>query len=165
MSLQIESDGPERTERIGYEIGRLAAAGLVVALRGDLGAGKTLLTKGIARGLAVPNPQYVTSPTFTIHKLYKGRLTLNHLDFYRLGAEAELEDLGVEEALGGSGVCVVEWPDHFFSFLGTERLDISIEVTGETSRSLEITWCGELATSVGAALLQRLANGEKRDDL
>ena len=62
---------------------------------------------GIARGLDVPNPRYVCSPTFTLHRVYRGRHVLNHLDFYRLGAEGELEDLGVEEALGAAGIAVI----------------------------------------------------------
>lgn len=159
MSFRITSRSPEETERLGFEIGRLAAPGLLVALRGELGAGKTLLTKGIARGLGVENPRYVTSPTFTLHRLHQGRLTLHHLDFYRLGAESDLEDLGLEETLAGSGVSVVEWPDKFFSFLGPDRLDVAIGVTGEEERRIEFSWSGPTASRVGEALRDILSGG------
>ena len=152
MDFTFESCGPEETERFGFELGRLARPGLVVTLSGGLGAGKTLMTKGIARGLEVPQPKYVTSPTFTIHKCYEGRCRLDHLDFYRLGQEAELEDLGLEEVLAGSGVCVIEWPDDFFSMIGPDRVEVSIEVLEDDRRLLTIGWRGEVAESVGTEL-------------
>lgn len=159
MSLRLTSKNIGETERIGFEIGLAAEPGLVVTLKGPLGAGKTLLTKGIARGLGVPRPEYVTSPTFTIHKVYKGRLELNHLDFYRLKSGTELDDLGLEETLCGPGVCVVEWPDQFYSHLGGDRLDLSIKVTGRFAREIEIMWTGPGGASVGEALVGQFGEG------
>jgi tRNA threonylcarbamoyladenosine biosynthesis protein TsaE len=154
MGFTFESAGPEATETFGFELGCLARPGLVVALSGGLGAGKTLMTKGIARGMDVPQPKYVTSPTFTIHKCYEGRCRLDHLDFYRLGEEVELEDLGLEEVLVGSGVCVIEWPDDFFSLIGSDRIEIAIEILEADRRLLTITWRGEVAEAIGSALRQ-----------
>lgn len=152
MGFVFESVGPEATEAFGYELGKLAGPGLVVTLTGGLGAGKTLMTKGIARGLGVPQPKYVTSPTFTIHNCYEGRCRLDHLDFYRLGEQMELEDLGMEEVLAGSGVCVIEWPDSFFSLIGSDRVEITIEVLEGDRRSISVEWRGEVAQSVGNGL-------------
>lgn len=159
MSLRLSTKNKAETERIGFEIGQSAVPGLVVTLKGPLGAGKTHLTKGIARGLGVPKPEYVTSPTFTIHKVYKGRLELNHLDFYRLESGGELDGLGLEETLGGPGICVVEWPDKFYSHLGYDRLDLTIKVTGRFAREIEIAWTGPGGQSAGEALARQLAEG------
>lgn len=98
------------TVEFGAEIGRKAVAGAVIALTGDLGAGKTTLTKAIAAGLGVED--VITSPTFNIVKEYDtGRLPLYHFDVYRIGDEDEMYELGYEEYFYGEGVCVVEWAD------------------------------------------------------
>jgi tRNA threonylcarbamoyladenosine biosynthesis protein TsaE len=154
MKLKLESSSPKETELIGFILGSSAKAGLMITLKGDLGAGKTLLTKGIARGLGVPKPEYVNSPTFTIHKVYEGRLTLNHMDFYRLGEEDELLDLGLDEALGARGVSVIEWPDNFFPLLGDELLMVEIKVGEGDKRTLTFDWKGALPTEAGESLLK-----------
>lgn len=156
MSLTKETNAPEETAELGRLIGEEALPGLIVTLSGDLGAGKTAMTKGIAAGLGVPKPEYVTSPTFTIHKVYRGRLGLDHLDFYRLEGEGQLEDLGLEETLGGEGVSVIEWPDNFFTALGPDRMDVRISVLGEEKRSIVVKWSGPVASAVGEALLARV---------
>ncbi len=153
MGFTLLSESVENTDDFGALIGEFAEPGLIVTLTGDLGAGKTHLTKGIARGLGVPNPRYVSSPTFTIHKVYKGRLELNHLDFYRLDEGADPMELGLEEILGQGGICVIEWPDDFFSHLGDDLLKISIEARGETKRELVVEWSGPIAEKVGVRLL------------
>ena len=80
--------------------------------------------------------------------------TLDHLDFYRLAKETELEDLGLEEVLVGSGVCVIEWPDDFFSMIGPDRVEVSIEVLEQNRRLLTIVWRGAIAETVGTKLRQ-----------
>lgn len=152
MTLRFVTECVEETRALGKTIGEAATDGLIVTLSGDLGAGKTALTKGIAEGLGVERPEYVTSPTFTIHKVYRGRLTLNHLDFYRLEGEGQLEDLGLEDTLGFDGVSVIEWPDNFFSAIGTDRLDLRISVESETRRVITVEWSGRAATLAGEAL-------------
>ena len=101
---------PEETEALGAQLAGSLKAGDVVAFTGDLGAGKTAFTRGIARGLGVPGR--VTSPTFTIVNEYEGgRLPLFHFDMYRLGSSDELFDIGWEDYLSRGGVCVVEWSE------------------------------------------------------
>ena len=97
----------------------------MLVLTGDLGAGKTQLTKGIARGMGVSGD--VTSPTFTIEMVYEGeRMPLYHFDLYRLVDVGELEDIGLYDVLGGDGPCVIEWGERFVDEIGLERVDVLI---------------------------------------
>ena len=134
----LVSTSPEESLAIGRELGRRLSAGDVVALWGELGAGKTLLAGGIARGLGIPDNVAITSPTFTIINEYEGRLRFYHLDLYRIGDLDELETLPWREALFGEGVAVIEWPERLESFLPEARLDVHIEVTGERRRQFQI---------------------------
>ena len=125
----------------GFRLGQEAVPGQVIALTGDLGAGKTTLTKAIARGLGIE--ETITSPTFTIVKEYRsGRLPLFHFDVYRIGDIDEMYELGYEEYFFGDGLCVVEWADLIEELIPEEALWISIaygEKEGErifTIRSL-----------------------------
>lgn len=104
---------PETTEELGRLLGGLLRQPVVIWLAGELGAGKTCLTRGLARGLEVAEDEPVTSPSYTFMNQYRGRLAIYHFDLYRLGHPGELVDLGFEEYLHGSGVTVVEWADRF----------------------------------------------------
>ena len=108
-TLCIQSPGADFTRELGRAIGEHASAGDVFLLTGPLGAGKTCLTQGIALGLGVD--AYVRSPTFVIMTRHQGRLSLHHVDLYRMGSPAEAWDLGLDEQLFGEGVCVIEWAD------------------------------------------------------
>ena len=122
--LHIASE--QETEQIGEAIGRAAEPGTVVALIGDLGTGKTTLTKSIARGLGVT--ETVTSPTFNIIREYKtGRIPLYHFDVYRIGDPDEMFELGYEEYFYGDGICVVEWADIIEELLPEDAVIIRIE--------------------------------------
>ena len=122
--LHIASE--QETEQIGEAIGRAAEPGTVVALIGDLGTGKTTLTKSIARGLGVT--ETVTSPTFNIIREYKtGRIPLYHFDVYRIGDPDEMFELGYEEYFYGDGICVVEWADIIEDLLPEDAVIIRIE--------------------------------------
>lgn len=139
------------TRRLGQRLGELAAAGDVITLSGDLGAGKTTLTQAIGHGLAVPADHDITSPTFGLLHEYPGRLPLYHMDFYRLRSEEDLLELGVEEYLEGEGLCVIEWPDRLGALLPPERLEVELAHTGPTSREATLTpggsrWHERLAT-------------------
>lgn len=113
----------EGTIELGRLLGTLLADGDVLVLTGDLGAGKTQLTKGIACGLGVGGD--VTSPTFTIEMVYDdGRVPLYHFDLYRLQDPSELEDTGLFDVLGQEGACVIEWGEQFADQIGPERLDV-----------------------------------------
>lgn len=143
QQLTIPSDGEDFSRELGRMLGERLEPGDVLALRGELGAGKTLLAGGIARGLGVPPGIPVNSPTFTLINEYEGRLRLYHLDLYRLGDPDELETLPWREALFGGGVAVIEWPERMGSLLPEERWDICIAVTGENSRTFTILALGE----------------------
>ena len=123
MDVRYISHSTEETIAIGEELGRTLVPGDVLILTGDLGAGKTQLTKGIARALGVADD--VTSPTFTIQMVYPGRdMDLNHFDLYRLERADQLEDTGIFDVLGADGVCVIEWGEQFADELGDERIDV-----------------------------------------
>ena len=122
VKLNSEAD----TRSLGLEIADALEPGDVVALTGDLGTGKTALTKYIAEGLGVR--EEISSPTFTIIKEYKsGRLPLYHFDVYRLGSGEELLDIGAEEMLDGDGACVIEWADIVADVLPEDALAIQLE--------------------------------------
>jgi tRNA threonylcarbamoyladenosine biosynthesis protein TsaE len=164
VKLRIRSRAPEQTERVGNAVGRAAEAGLLVTLQGPLGAGKTLFTQGIARGLAVARPQYVSSPTFTIYKRYEGRLLLHHIDLFRLPAGADLEDVGLDEALFGSGVCVIEWPDLFLDRIPTDRLAVRFQLAQHDHRVLEFEAFGPRSTNVLDRLTEVLGGQVEREE-
>ena len=151
--VEFTCPAPEDTLALGDALGHAARPGLTVLLQGPLGAGKTLLTKGIARGLGIPGWRYVTSPTFAIHNQYEGRLTLHHLDLYRLGDAVELEGVGVEEFLYGRDICVVEWPDSFLAALPSDRLWVRISGDAEGDRLLRLHSDGDTAAAVLAEVV------------
>lgn len=121
------SASPAETFALGTLLGDgILAEGDVLVLTGDLGAGKTQLTKGVAAGMGVEGP--VTSPTFTIECVHVGRsLVLHHFDLYRLDDPSQLDDTGIFDVLGTDGACLVEWGERFSSDLGDERLDVFVE--------------------------------------
>lgn len=122
MQRKIIVKSPEETKALGYRLGELAFEGCVITLSGDLGAGKTTLTQGLAQGLGITRT--ISSPTFTILKIYEGRLTLYHFDAYRL--EGSTEDLGFEEMIDSDGIAVIEWPQFMEQDLPEELLRITI---------------------------------------
>jgi len=142
------------TEALGAFIGRNAWAGLVVALAGDLGAGKTCMAGGIARGLGVPDEVPVVSPTFTLINPYPARIPLYHVDFYRLEDPEELEVIGFADVCGPGGVTVVEWPDRFPEALPSERLEVTLRVEGPERRGIEMVWVG--TDPRGVSLMARI---------
>ncbi|MGP1585868.1 MAG: tRNA (adenosine(37)-N6)-threonylcarbamoyltransferase complex ATPase subunit type 1 TsaE [Schwartzia sp. (in: firmicutes)] len=150
--MEILSDSPEATRRIGEVVGRALRAGMVLCLTGDLGAGKTLLTKGIAAGLGVKED--VTSPSFTLMNLYAGRLSVAHFDLYRLEEEDALEDIGFYEyAEEPSGVAIIEWADKFPEALPDRRLTVALSRgEGEAARRITFTDRGDGYEDVLAAL-------------
>ncbi len=132
------STSPEQTRALGEAVGRLAYAGDVIALTGELGTGKTLFVGGLARGLGVDPATYVSSPTFTIMHRYCGRLPLYHIDLYRIETPEAFASLGLDEYLAGDGVAAIEWAEHGWGCLPKERLTFRLRHTGSDTRTIEI---------------------------
>ena len=134
--MTYTTHSPAETEALGAALGRVLSPGTVIAYRGDLGAGKTAFTRGLARGLGYADP--VTSPTYTIVNEYLGgRLPLFHFDMYRLRSSEDLWDIGWEDYLDRGGVCAVEWSENVEDAL-EDALTVTIEKLGEGSRRITI---------------------------
>ena len=136
--MQIRTHSPEETEAIGRKIAAKLLPGDIIAYYGDLGAGKTAFTRGLAAGLGVT--EQVTSPTYTIVNEYlSGRLPLFHFDMYRLGSADDLFDIGWEDYLARGGVCAVEWSENVEEALtGAIRITISKDPADENVRTITI---------------------------
>ncbi|MBI4126757.1 MAG: tRNA (adenosine(37)-N6)-threonylcarbamoyltransferase complex ATPase subunit type 1 TsaE [Deltaproteobacteria bacterium] len=128
----------EETQKCASDLARRLKPGDVVALVGDLGAGKTAFVQGLAKGLGVPKDAYVRSPTFTLIAEYSGRMPLYHLDLYRLRDARELDGLGLEEYFDGRGITVVEWADRFPGILPERTITVSFSIVDETTREIVV---------------------------
>jgi tRNA threonylcarbamoyladenosine biosynthesis protein TsaE len=153
----LHSGGQDQTEALGEALAPLLRVGDVLLLSGDLGAGKTQLTKGIARGLGVAEP--VTSPTFNILLVHEGRLPLYHFDLYRLEHAEELEELDYWGMLEADGVAVVEWGDRFADALPADGVLVRIHIIGDDSREIALTPLGPRGAEIIAEWVA-LAGGE-----
>jgi tRNA threonylcarbamoyladenosine biosynthesis protein TsaE len=132
--IELVSHSPSQTRRLGSHIGELAQAGDIFLLVGKLGAGKTCLTQGIAWGLGIR--EYTPSPSFVLIREFHGRLTLYHIDLYRLEHLEEIADLGLDDYLYGSGVCVIEWAEKGLNLMPEEHLLIEMSFLGSSERRL-----------------------------
>jgi tRNA threonylcarbamoyladenosine biosynthesis protein TsaE len=135
MELIKLTHSAQETKQMATTLGQNIEQGILITLQGDLGAGKTTFAQGLAKGLGVEKT--VNSPTFTISKIYQGRLNLIHIDAYRL--EGLHQDLGFDEFFDPAWVCVVEWPKYIEDILPKERVDIRIERIDEFSRRFHFT--------------------------
>jgi tRNA threonylcarbamoyladenosine biosynthesis protein TsaE len=134
--MVVITNSPQETEAVGQSLAQQLKPGTVIAYEGDLGAGKTAFTRGLARGLGATDR--VTSPTYTIVNEYlSGKLPLFHFDMYRLGSSDELFDIGWEDYLQRGGICAVEWSENVRDAL-ENVLTVRIEKTGEDSRKITI---------------------------
>lgn len=141
--MEIITHSPEETEAVGQALAAVLTPGTVIAYTGDLGAGKTAFTRGLARGLGAK--EQVTSPTYTIVNEYlSGRMPLFHFDMYRLHSADDLFDIGWEDYLERGGVCAVEWSENVAEAM-EEPITVSIEKTGEESRRITIEGSEKLA--------------------
>ena len=145
----------DETQALGARIGRLLGAGDVVGLSGPLGAGKTTLVAGIARGLRVDPGYRVTSPTFVFAHIYEGKETLYHIDLYRVEKEKQLTGIGLEEMVGGEGVAVIEWFERFPSLWPGDRLAVELSFGTDSSRVARITGHGPRGSCLEGQLGQR----------
>ncbi len=141
--MVIQTRSASETIRVGKGIGSRLRSGDVVALVGELGAGKTQLIKGLAEGVGIRNPAYISSPSFTLINEYPGKTPFYHIDLFRLEREKEAEELGLEDYFQGGGVTAIEWADRIPSLLPMEVLFIHIAYTGKNTRSIEIIGKGK----------------------
>ncbi len=155
-SLIINSATPAATRRIGQTIGKELQPGDIILLAGPLGAGKTTLVQGMAKGLDVTGS--VMSPTFVLMRELEGRVKLYHLDLYRLEKMPEITDLGLDDYLYGEGATVIEWADRAESLWPDDHLRIDLEYSGAKARKLKVTAHGKRYLEI----LERLAKVEAR---
>lgn len=136
--MTLQSSSPDATEAIGFRIGKALTPGSVLALIGPLGAGKTCLVKGIARGMGIPDT--VTSPSFTLVSEYSGLegKKLYHIDLYRLVSGQELTDIGLEELFSGQAVCAIEWGEKAKDFLPPDTIKLLLEIGPNLERFITI---------------------------
>jgi tRNA threonylcarbamoyladenosine biosynthesis protein TsaE len=141
LRRRVRSASADATIELGAALGRQAIAGDLICLWGDLGAGKTQVAKGIARGLGIDAT--VNSPTFILMAEYPGRLPLFHVDLYRLADASDALAGGVVDDRQADGVTVVEWPERMGDVLPTDRLDVRIDGTGDDVREIELASADE----------------------
>lgn len=140
MTGHTLTHSPAETIAFGRQLATQLSPPLIVLLRGDLGAGKTTLVKGIAEGFQAASAQDVTSPTFTLVHEYRGsRATLYHIDLYRIDTERELETLGLDDLLAPDSILLIEWGEKFPRFLRDRNAEIVLERVGEEDRRIQFT--------------------------
>lgn len=136
----IDINGLEETKAFGKRLGSLLKPGDILCLNGDLGAGKTTLTKSIGLGLGVED--YITSPTFALINEYEGNFPVYHFDVYRLEGVGDSFDLGFDEYFFGRGVCIIEWAEKIEEVLPEDRIVLDIEKTSEMGRKISLRGYG-----------------------
>ena len=144
----------EKTKKFGEYLGSILNSGDVICLNGDLGTGKTTMTKSIGLGMGIDD--YITSPTFTIINEYYGNLNLYHFDTYRLSSNADVEYLGFDEYFYGDGVCIIEWANRIKDALPEDYLEMNLKRIDEEKREVEIVAVGPRSQE----LLEKLRNNE-----
>lgn len=154
-SYVFNAENETDTDRLAAALADVLPAGTTVALLGTLGAGKTRLVQAMSVAYGLPRGE-VVSPTFVLCQEYHGSKTLYHLDAYRLHDEDELMELGVEEYFDSDGITLIEWADRVSDCLPIDRLEIQIEVTGDTQRRFTISAVGEPLQKVVEALQSQL---------
>ena len=152
FEFQVSTYSPEETQNLGQKIGELIESATVIALTGDLGAGKTVLVQGLAKGIAVPDGYYITSPSYTLINEYPGRIPLCHVDLYRIGDTDDIEDIGLLDILNGDNVVAIEWADRMKENLPFEHVAVDFEFNDTESRKITFTSYGQN----GANLLKKL---------
>ena len=138
MRQEYTTNSPEETLALGARIGAALKGGEILLLNGDLGAGKTLLTKGIVEGIAPGTSSEVASPSFTLVNIYNAKLDIVHVDLYRLDSE-EIGNLGLEDFMDKDHVMVVEWAERAQGFFTGDTVGITIDYLGEHSRKITVT--------------------------
>ncbi len=145
----LKSKNSAQTFKLGETLGSKISQGICIALKGDLGAGKTTFVQGIAKGLGVSEKHYITSPTFTIVNEYPaGLLTLCHLDLYRLGSADELEHIGFDDLIDKDHIVIVEWPEILKDISFEFDIDIIFKFDKKYNRIISISASGQPGTNL-----------------
>lgn len=156
----LETDDPEATQALAADLGRVASPGLVIALAGEMGAGKTTFVRGLAEGLESPDP--VSSPTYTLMHAYRGRVELRHFDAWMSAREgAFLASGGAEDLLSGEVVCVLEWAEEVADLLPEDRLTLEIALVSPTERRLDARAGGPNSRAALAAWCDAISDPER----
>ena len=150
--FDVRAGSRDETMALGQAVGSLAQQHLVIALVGDLGCGKTVFVKGLAKGLAVPGSYAITSPSYTLINEYPGRLNLFHADLYRLTGSIDIESTGLFEIMDREGVVAIEWAERLAPGDLNADIRITFEISGEHTRHIVLSGYGQ----TGINLLQRL---------
>ena len=153
--VTVYSHSEEETQAIGAIMGSIMTAGDIIGLSGELGAGKTCIARGIAKGMGISRHYHITSPTFTLINEYPGQVPLYHMDMYRLSDSSDANDVGYYDYLGGKGIVVVEWAEKIADALPAHAFHITIEHCDESGRKLDI----EGAVDIIAVLKSKLKEG------
>jgi tRNA threonylcarbamoyladenosine biosynthesis protein TsaE len=140
-TLDFISHSEAQTRRLGARLGELLVGGEIIALQGELGTGKTRWVQGVGQGLQVGQP--VTSPTFTLVNEYPGRLSLYHIDLYRINQMVEALAFGLEDYLYGDGVCLIEWAERIVEILPPDRMWITFHYLDDTKRRITLQAAGD----------------------
>ncbi|MBO4404061.1 MAG: tRNA (adenosine(37)-N6)-threonylcarbamoyltransferase complex ATPase subunit type 1 TsaE [Treponema sp.] len=141
--MKFTTSSAQETTALGEKIGSSLKSGDVIAMTGTLAAGKTTLTKGIAKALGIEDN--VTSPTFCLISEYQGKIPLYHMDVYRLEGSEDFIDMGAEELLYGNGVCIIEWSEKIKDILPKKTIYLDIKTNSDSTREITITnWDGEI---------------------
>lgn len=136
---EFTTSSPEETIALGRELAGMLTPPKLVLLRGDLGAGKTTLVKGIAQAFEAASEDDVTSPTFTlIHEYHGAKAILYHIDLYRVDTQRELDTLGLDDLMGENSILLIEWGEKFPRFVQDRDVEIALESTGEERRKLVV---------------------------
>lgn len=137
-TCKLLSTSLDQTLALGQAIGTGIESALIITLTGDLASGKTAFVQGLARGLAVPDEYYITSPSYTLINEYPGRIPLCHADLYRLGNHSDIADTGLEEMLDQPCVLAIEWPERLDSHRFEDYLAVNIQILAANTRSFEM---------------------------
>ena len=160
MTLELTSRSADETESIGRALGALLSPGVFVALRGDLGGGKTCFSRGIVAAVAPGSSHLVASPTFAIMNEYPGAVPVFHFDFYRLSGAGEIEELGFHDFFSGTGICIAEWPERLGDHIPGNLITVSFEYLDEQCRKLSISSAVPSLSSLLGTLAERLKSNE-----
>ena len=139
---------PEQTRVLGLQFGEALKGGMVLALEGDLGSGKTVFVKGLAEGLRVPEDIYVTSPSYTLIHEYPGRLPLSHIDLYRIENPGDIDELGLFDSMDGKNVVAIEWAERIREALPSDGMTLRFEILNDEVRKISMRASGLQALDV-----------------